>query len=127
MKSLIVVAEDDLLISMLIEDVLTEHGYVVVSVTTADAAIIELGRLDEVAALVTDIDMPGEMNGLDLAAALATDRPDLPVIVASGKHRPDFSQLSGAHFLAKPFLADELIATVDKLVTSRAANGRKPT
>lgn len=120
MKSLIVVAEDDLLVSMVVEDILTEHGYSIVTVASADQAMVEIERRESIAALVTDIDMPGKLNGLDLAAAVAISRPDLPVIVASGKHRPLASELGSAHFLAKPFLVEELVSTVDALIAERS-------
>jgi hypothetical protein len=55
--------------------------------------------------------MPGTLNGADLARLAIARRPDLPVIVTSGKP-PTVALPPGASFLAKPYRLDDLVAHV---------------
>ena len=53
--------------------------------------------------------MPGSMDGLELAHAVATGWPDVKIIIVSGKHRPQDQELPvGAMFIPKPFGIDNM-------------------
>ena len=110
--SVILLAEDDPLLSMLVQEILEERGYIVLSVGSADDALSRLEHDPDIDLVVTDIDMPGRYNGFDLAARIHDDRPAIPVIIASGKHRPTAAELHHAAFLPKPFRAEQLLAMV---------------
>ncbi len=63
---------------------LEAEGFTVHRFPTADSAAAALSEPDcAVDLVVTDVQMPGEMDGVDLAAMLTATRPNLPVVVMS--------------------------------------------
>lgn len=98
----ILVVEDDGLIRMDVVDTLSDAGYAVLEAGNADQALAVLDK-NEVAALLTDIDMPGTMNGIGLARLTAERWPTSKIIVISGRYNPAQGSLpEGAKFLSKP-------------------------
>ena len=63
----ILIVEDDVLTNEYLEFILQQAGYEVVSATSADEAAELLEDRDDVQLIVTDINLPGSMNGLKLA------------------------------------------------------------
>lgn len=109
----ILIVEDDALISMWVEDSLLDAGYSVAVTSNADHAIALLEVDDEIRVVFTDIDMPGSMDGLRLAAVVRDRWPPVHLIIASGQHRPSVSDMpSDAIFLAKPYLQADVLAAV---------------
>lgn len=108
----ILLVEDEPLILMDIESRLQEAGYEVISVHNADRAITVLvGR--SVDLILTDIDMPGSMDGLKLAEAVRDRWPPVKIVVMSGKKRPRDDELPhAARFIEKPFQARSLLDIV---------------
>jgi CheY-like chemotaxis protein len=81
----ILLVEDEVLIAEMIALALEDQGYRVHIATSAAEALDHLvsgGALD---ILFTDINLPGEMDGIGLAARIREMLPDLPVIYASGR------------------------------------------
>lgn len=108
----VLVVEDEPLVLMDIADQLTDRGFAIIEASNADEAIIQLSIHLDIAIVFTDIDMPGSMDGLKLAAAVRDGWPPIKVIVTSG-HRPVLNDdlPIGSRFFGKPFRADA-IATV---------------
>jgi CheY-like chemotaxis protein len=109
----ILLVEDEPLILMDVELELREAGHEVVSVSNADRAIEVLvdDRLIEV--VLTDIDMPGSMDGLKLAASVRSRWPPIQIVVMSGKRRPTGDELpKRARFIEKPVHTPELLKAV---------------
>lgn len=99
----VLVVEDDGLIRMDLADMLSDMGLTVIEAASADQALKALERVPAIAALVTDIDMPGSMNGIELAHHIATRHPACPLIIISGRYNPaDGTLPDGAIFLSKP-------------------------
>lgn len=97
------IVEDEPLIRMILADTLEDEGYAVVEAETALEAI-GLLRTRTIDVAITDIDMPGGLNGLDVARYVASCKKDVPVIVTSGGHVIDDGELLGnARFIAKPY------------------------
>lgn len=113
----IVVVEDEPLILELITDVLEEQGYLVYAFESADLAwqMIQESRFSP-RLLITDLRMPGQIDGLELAKRLRNFDADVPVVVASGFH-PDARELLSlnVHWLIKPFQIEQLNAICRKL------------
>jgi CheY-like chemotaxis protein len=109
----ILLVEDEPLILMDVELQLQDAGHEVISVHNADEAIKALhGCLVDV--VLTDIDMPGSMNGLRLAAAIRQRWPPIQIIIMSGKGHPSDDELPiRARFLSKPLAATELLKAVE--------------
>ena len=80
----ILVLEDDEIIRSLMVDVLEEFGAIVTSFPSADEGMIYLERADDpVDLIVSDIQMPGLLNGYDLSRVVAHRWPSVPVLLTS--------------------------------------------
>jgi CheY-like chemotaxis protein len=108
---LILVCDDEAMIVMLAQDVLDDAGYSVLGATNASDAFTLLERHPEIALVFSDVDMPGALNGADLARLTIARRPNLPVVLTSGKP-PTVALPPGVTFLAKPYRLDDLIAHI---------------
>src|SRR5665213_1876086 len=84
----ILMVEDEVLISEMITDVLSENGFAVHAVTSAEKALSYLDDGPEVDVLFTDINLEGRMDGSMLAKQVRERRPDLPIIYCSGRYSP---------------------------------------
>ncbi len=109
----ILIVEDDPFIMIWVEDALRDAGFSPLSATNADVAIRFLENHDDIFLVFTDIDMPGSMNGLALAAAVRRRWPPIHLIIASGMHRPRADEMpSRAVFIPKPYLPQEVLGAV---------------
>jgi len=105
----LLVVEDDGLIRMDLVFMLQDMGYSVIEAADADQALAILDTTD-VGALLTDIDMPGSIDGLTLAQLTAGRRPNTGIVVISGRYSPAKERLPpSARFLTKP-LSEEVLA-----------------
>jgi CheY-like chemotaxis protein len=86
--SSILIVEDDVLASEYLEFVLDEAGYEAVPATSSEEAIAVLQHRDDVHLVVTDINLPGGLNGLQLAALVRSRWPSINIIVVTGYGPP---------------------------------------
>ncbi len=111
----LLIVEDEFLIRMTLSEVLSDDGYEVVEAADAQEALAALGEY-EIAVMLTDIQLPGAMDGRALAARARERSPSLPVIFMSG--RPD--QGGGGNPLDvhvnKPYLPSTISAAVRRLL-----------
>ena len=116
----ILVVEDESLIRLIMVEELTDLGY---DVCEADSGDIAADIINEhscaVSMLVTDIHMPGSLDGFAVASLVREHYPDAPIIFTTG--RPDvahgFANLrDNDALLSKPFLPSELIAMIGRLL-----------
>jgi two-component system, response regulator PdtaR len=106
----VLIVEDDALLRMLAMDIVEEAGFVAIEAADADEAMALLESRSDIALLLTDIDMPGSMNGLKLAMAVRNRWPPIKILVVSGQIRPLPSDLpSDSCFLAKPYQTAALV------------------
>lgn len=109
----ILVLEDDEIIRSLMVDVLEDFGAVVTSFPSADEGMIFLERAsDPVDLIVSDIQMPGLLNGYDLSKVVAHRWPTLPVVLTSGNTEMASQLGSTVRFLPKPWTTKRLIDCV---------------
>lgn len=108
MMRTVLIVEDEPLIRMMLADALADEGYEVIEAGSVPEAVAALA-CSEVDALITDIDMPGGISGLDLVDIVhACSR--LPTIVASGGHNLTSGDLpSAARFIAKPYRLTDML------------------
>ncbi|WP_280519141.1 response regulator [Shinella curvata] len=100
------VVDDEPLILMDTSDMISDEGYAVLEASSADEALAFLERHSSLQLLFTDVQMPGRLNGLDLARQVEERWPHIQVIVASGACRPGPDDLpSNVSFIAKPISA----------------------
>lgn len=109
---MILVVEDEPLVRLDAASFLIEAGFMVCEAADADCALEILNSRDDIRVIFTDIEMPGSINGLDLAAVVRENWPDITVIVTSGRVRPNGELPEGADFFEKPY---ELSRIVDRL------------
>jgi DNA-binding NtrC family response regulator len=85
---------------------------------TADAALLYLEKYaDETSLVVTDVRMPGYLDGYDLAKLVFDRWPSLPVMITSGYTSADMQNLPlNVRFLAKPWTADAFMETLGVLL-----------
>jgi len=107
--------------------VLERAGYQVFDASTAEGARQIFREHDDIDVLVTDVVMP-DIHGVELAAMLRADRPDLAVVFASGYAQqqlsPELLAEPGYRFVQKPFRAADLRSAVaDVLEEVRTAGG----
>jgi CheY-like chemotaxis protein len=107
----ILVVEDDEMVRDYAQAVLDALGYVPCVVADGSAALCALDEQTDIRLLLTDIGLPGGMNGPALAAEARRRRPGLPVLFASGSIDSEgkADQVpSGEAVLAKPYRRAEL-------------------
>ena len=112
----LLVVEDEPLIRIELADHLSDMGYRVLEASSADVAIGLLETHAEIVAVITDLSMPGSMDGLALARIVRERWPPCALIMISGHHRPAPSELpSGLKFLPKPVASRSLERTLGEL------------
>jgi two-component system, response regulator PdtaR len=108
--------EDEVLIRLMIVDDLTAAGFAVVQASTADEALKLLRSVTDIALVVTDVRMPGTMNGLELARRVRADWPKAKIALLSGNHEPVLPEHTADAFVGKPYWPPHLIGCVNKLL-----------
>ena len=114
----VLVVEDEGVVRELIAETLREAGCAVTEAASADEAVCALKRSAAPDILVTDVKLPGTMNGLDLAERVRRTLPRMKVIVTSGHAAPDDARNVADCFLAKPFALKELVGEVRSLAAT---------
>jgi CheY-like chemotaxis protein len=104
-KPKVLIVEDDELLRQLTLDLVEDCECSPLIAADADEAISLLQTHDDIALVLTDVEMPGSsMDGLELAHAVRRDWPELGIIVVSGRHDLATQELpEGAMFIRKPF------------------------
>lgn len=113
----VLVVDDELIVRLSIAAELEDEGFVVFEAGTADEAIATLERHPEIQLVFTDVDMPGSMDGLKLAAFVRDRWPPIKIIVTSGHRQPEIGQLpQGSPFLTKPYASSEVATVIRELL-----------
>jgi CheY-like chemotaxis protein len=108
--------EDEPLLRMMAVDLVEDAGFEAVEANNADEAVRILESRMDIRIVFTDIEMPGSMNGLKLAAAIRDRWPPIHIIVTSGRMpAKDIELPPHSIFFAKPYDHGKLIATFKEL------------
>ena len=125
----VVVVEDDPFLRGHAVGLLDAAGLAVVDFETADAAAVYLDREGgRVAAVLTDVCMPGTLDGFDLAVKVTMTWPDVTVLMTSGLERPTSLLIPSVVFLPKPWLALDVLTALQNAADraeARATRGRE--
>lgn len=116
---LILVVEDDQLIQGMIEEALIEGGFELTIAPTGEEAITLLQHdRDRYRALVTDINLGGELTGWEVATRARELNPDIPVIYMTGAAGEEWSAhgVPNSILLNKPFAPAQLVTAVSHLL-----------
>ena len=115
----VLLVEDDDEVAALTVEMINQLGYDTTRVASAEAALGALADKRAIDIVLSDVMMPGRMNGVDLAQEIRRRRPHLPVLLTSG-YAEAASRSAAAHqirIIAKPFRMEELreaLATVKR-------------
>ncbi|WP_296253095.1 response regulator [Pseudomonas sp. UBA4194] len=118
--NLVLVVEDEALIREFVCELLVEEGWKTEGVESADHALVFLKqRSNEVGLLLTDILMPGSMNGAGLANFAAKTWPEIPIMIMSGHETPESSGVEiPVSFIRKPWTMGQLLDGVEKALAT---------
>ncbi len=113
--SVILVVEDELILRTMAVDLFEEAGYETAEATNADDAMELLQRRIDIRVLFTDVQMPGSMDGLTLAAFVRNKWPLIELILTSGRYVRDIDIPERGVFLPKPYDPETLLLTTRRL------------
>ena len=113
----ILIVEDEVLIRFMVADYLRTAGFEVREAVNSEEALHILAAIN-VAVLVTDIRMPGKIDGVQLAKFVRSRLPETKIIIASA-HAPDWPAPGLADsFISKPFEPERLVERIRELLKS---------
>jgi two-component system, response regulator PdtaR len=119
MRPVVLIVDDEVLIRLTAADGFIDAGFAVLEAANGDEALAVLEANPTVDALFTDVNMPGSIDGFELARAAAERWPSLAVVVSSGRMaRPGDLPLDTA-FIAKPYCPDAAASIVRRLIDAR--------
>jgi CheY-like chemotaxis protein len=117
----ILVVEDDPLIREFVVEALREEGHYVIHVSSGEEAIAWCKRkVPDV--LVTDIRLPGEVDGWQIAECCRAHDPDLPVIYATGFSPVEARPVPGSVSLKKPYHPDQIVRVLRDIGREQGAD-----
>jgi CheY-like chemotaxis protein len=116
----VLVVEDEVLISNLIAEVLSESGFDVHAVEGGEEALRYLKSGAKVDVLFTDINLAGRMDGSMLAREARAQRPELPIVYCSGRYSPSAlaPPVSRSVFVKKPYSPADLCRLLERLTST---------
>ncbi|MFJ3366553.1 response regulator [Pseudomonas sp. NPDC086251] len=121
MAHTVLIVEDNEIFRSMMAEAISLLGVNISDCATADEAVSILENTSSVALVITDICMPGSMDGLELAKLIWLRWPRLPVIITSGTRIvPDELLPSHALFLSKPWSLKRLHQAIKAFLPSNA-------
>lgn len=115
--AVVLVVEDEMLLRMRAVDMVEDAGYTPVEAVDADQAIAILESRSDIALLFTDIQMPGQMDGLGLAHTVHERWPQIKIILVSGQLKLAKTDLpADSLFFGKPLATAEMIAEMRNMI-----------
>ena len=111
----VLVVEDEPLVRIAAADALVDRGIMAREAGNASEALEALDNHHQIGVVFTDINMPGEPDGLGLAEQVSVERPDVEIIVTSGARQMRDEDLpDDGVFLAKPYTPERLVQVVEQ-------------
>lgn len=116
-RPVILLVEDEALTIMDLGDVLEDGGYETVQCASAERALSILEARPDICGLITDVELSGKVNGFDLANSVAEARPQLPIVIVSGRAAPDPERMPpGARFIARPCTGEDILDQLKRML-----------
>lgn len=115
----ILFAEDERFLRELLTKQLQASGYTVEAAQSGDEALAILLAGAGIDILVTDINMPGTLDGWALAERLRHLQPRLGVIYATNESQDPVRQLTDSQFVAKPYRLETIVAAINRIAASQ--------
>jgi PAS domain S-box-containing protein len=124
----VLLVEDDVQVASLTSAMLAELGYEVIPVTTGQAALDELAATSGIGLVLSDVMMPGGMDGMALVREMRQRRISLPVVLVSGfsaAAKRD-AESEGIPLLPKPYSLGDLASQLTLALARTDARGQSP-
>ena len=124
----VLLVEDDVQVASLTSAMLAELGYEVIPVTTGQAALDELAATPGIGLVLSDVMMPGGMDGMALVREMRQRRISLPVVLVSGfsaAAKRD-AESEGIPLLPKPYSLGDLASQLTSALSKADARGQSP-
>lgn len=116
----ILVVEDEPLIRISVSDMLGQSGFAVLEAANGEEALTQIADADNICALISDVSMPGSIDGFDLARRVRASCPRMGIVLVSGAIAPDGRALPmGVRFVSKPVRASTLLRLVRQVADPR--------
>jgi CheY-like chemotaxis protein len=121
----ILVVEDEFLIRLTLTEALGDEGFEVLEAETGDEALPMLAPGSGIRLLLTDIQLPGSLNGFTLVDRARQIAPDLPVIYMTGRPNPGDSASASQLdvFIAKPYTLTDICNAAKRLTAAHSTSG----
>ena len=117
LPAIVLVVEDEMLLRIRAVDMVEDAGFTSVEAVDADEAVAILESRSDIALMFTDIQMPGSMDGLQLAHAVHERWPPIKIILVSGQLTPTNTDIPpNSRFYGKPLDAKEIIAELQRMI-----------
>jgi CheY-like chemotaxis protein len=118
----VLVVEDDVLIRLSLAEWLRYERHEVLEAASGDEAVVLVESTMEIDVVVTDVEMPGALDGIGFAALMRRLRPGVPVIIVSG--RPPSADIGAVAtaFFRKPYDLQRLAEFIESIVPPSEAN-----
>lgn len=121
-KPTVLVVDDEAVIRQGAVEMVEEAGFTALEARDGTQAMELLDTVAGIGVIVTDIDMPGSIDGVRLAACVHRRWPRVGIIVASGKVSPKRGDIpAGGHFFAKPYVEADVVAAIRALLNRMPA------
>jgi len=115
-KQIVLIVEDEPLLRMMAADLVEEAGFEAIEAGDADEAVRILETRTDIRIVFTDIDMPGSMDGMRLAAAIRDRWPPIDIIITSGHMRAEEVNLpERSVFFPKPYDSVKVTETLQNM------------
>ena|SRR5436190_12151091 len=116
-QPLVLVVEDEPLVRMIATEGLEYEGFPVIEAASADDALAILSSRDDVGVLFTDVNMPGKIDGVELARMVHERWPALRIVITSGRDVVERAAIpDDGRFVAKPYRTGEVARIIEELV-----------
>ena len=126
----VLVVDDEPAVRMLVTDVLEETGYAIIEAADGLSGLRVLQSDARIDLLISDVGMPGGMNGWQMVDAARRIRPDLKVLFITGYAEAtgfgNGPMQAGMHVMTKPFAIDALGHRITELISGTGAPDRRP-
>ena len=113
-RPVVLLVEDDVLVRFTTAEILRDAGFDVLEAVDASEALALLTTGHPLNLVITDVRMPGHMNGVQLASVIKNSRPNLPVALFSS--HLDHPQHDADEFVQKPASPDQLVEVAKRLI-----------
>lgn len=115
----VLIAEDEMLVRMHAADVLVGHGFDVLEAGNAEQALGLLSAGSRVDVLFTDVNMPGDVDGIELARRVRARWPNTVILITSGREASGVDRSLG-RFVPKPYDPDKVAQAIRLQMHRRA-------